>query len=107
MPVPQSPFLDAGEYQRFTQDYHQFPRHIERVNDAAGAAPRKPQHREVDEFAAQQLRELLRFKNARFAGLAVAVQQAVSNKVPRNAPCPCGSSKKYKQCHGRTGAVGA
>ncbi len=22
-------------------------------------------------------------------------------KVPRNAPCPCGSGKKYKQCHGR------
>ncbi len=22
-------------------------------------------------------------------------------KVPRNTPCPCGSGKKYKQCHGR------
>ncbi|MEO1019783.1 MAG: preprotein translocase subunit SecA, partial [Pseudomonadota bacterium] len=22
-------------------------------------------------------------------------------KVPRNAPCPCGSGKKYKQCHGQ------
>jgi preprotein translocase subunit SecA len=22
-------------------------------------------------------------------------------KVPRNASCPCGSGKKYKQCHGR------
>jgi len=22
-------------------------------------------------------------------------------KVPRNAPCPCGSGKKFKQCHGR------
>ncbi|MHA1165892.1 MAG: SEC-C metal-binding domain-containing protein, partial [Alphaproteobacteria bacterium] len=21
-------------------------------------------------------------------------------KVPRNAPCPCGSGKKYKRCHG-------
>jgi preprotein translocase subunit SecA len=28
------------------------------------------------------------------------VQQAVSDKVPRNAPCPCGSGKKYKKCHG-------
>jgi preprotein translocase subunit SecA len=26
--------------------------------------------------------------------------QAVSGKVPRNAPCPCGSGKKYKKCHG-------
>jgi preprotein translocase subunit SecA len=23
-------------------------------------------------------------------------------KTPRNAPCPCGSGKKYKQCCGRT-----
>lgn len=23
-------------------------------------------------------------------------------KVPRNAPCPCGSGKKYKHCHGQT-----
>ena len=22
-------------------------------------------------------------------------------KTPRNAPCPCGSGKKYKMCHGR------
>jgi preprotein translocase subunit SecA len=22
-------------------------------------------------------------------------------KVPRNSPCPCGSGKKYKHCHGR------
>src|SRR5690606_21410977 len=24
-----------------------------------------------------------------------------SEKVGRNDPCPCGSGKKYKQCHGR------
>ncbi len=23
-------------------------------------------------------------------------------KIPRNTPCPCGSEKKYKHCHGRT-----
>ncbi|HVF54345.1 MAG TPA: preprotein translocase subunit SecA [Actinomycetota bacterium] len=34
------------------------------------------------------------------------VQQARSDKIPRNAPCPCGSGKKYKQCHGRPDAVG-
>jgi preprotein translocase subunit SecA len=31
-----------------------------------------------------------------------ASPQAVSTKVPRNAPCPCGSGKKYKKCHGAT-----
>jgi len=29
-----------------------------------------------------------------------AAPQAISDKVPRNAPCPCGSGKKYKKCHG-------
>lgn len=27
--------------------------------------------------------------------------QAFGGKIPRNAPCPCGSGKKYKHCHGR------
>jgi preprotein translocase subunit SecA len=27
----------------------------------------------------------------------------VEKKVGRNDPCPCGSGKKYKQCHGRPG----
>jgi len=26
-------------------------------------------------------------------------------KVGRNDPCPCGSGKKYKQCHGRRKAA--
>ncbi len=29
-----------------------------------------------------------------------ATHQAVSDKTPRNAPCPCGSGRKYKKCHG-------
>ncbi len=35
-----------------------------------------------------------------------AAQQPVrrfGNKIGRNDPCPCGSGKKYKQCHGRLG----
>jgi len=23
------------------------------------------------------------------------------DKTPRNAPCPCGSGKKFKLCHGK------
>lgn len=29
---------------------------------------------------------------------------AVSNKIGRNDPCPCGSGKKYKNCHGKKGS---
>jgi preprotein translocase subunit SecA len=40
------------------------------------------------------------------AGAPAARSAAVTQpdnwgKVPRNAPCPCGSGKKYKHCHGR------
>ena len=24
----------------------------------------------------------------------------IGKKIPRNSPCPCGSGKKYKHCHG-------
>ncbi len=42
---------------------------------------------------------------------ALYLEQKKSNtvvkpkKIGRNDPCPCGSGKKYKQCHGRKGAA--
>ena len=35
------------------------------------------------------------------AGQRKAEPVRVEKKVGRNEPCPCGSGKKYKQCHGR------
>ena len=38
------------------------------------------------------------------AGPAAAKRrQAISGKIGRNSPCPCGSGKKYKRCHGAAG----
>jgi preprotein translocase subunit SecA len=37
-------------------------------------------------------------------GADVAVKQEpvkVAPKIGRNDPCPCGSGKKYKHCHGK------
>ncbi|EGD3674070.1 preprotein translocase subunit SecA [Campylobacter jejuni] len=31
------------------------------------------------------------------------LDEAEFKKVPRNAPCPCGSGKKFKECHGKSG----
>jgi preprotein translocase subunit SecA len=31
---------------------------------------------------------------------AASAAPTASDKIPRNAPCPCGSGKKYKKCHG-------
>jgi preprotein translocase subunit SecA len=41
------------------------------------------------------------------SGRAKAAKTATvsgTKETPRNAPCPCGSGKKYKQCHGAAGA---
>jgi preprotein translocase subunit SecA len=29
-----------------------------------------------------------------------SAQASAGDKIPRNAPCPCGSGRKYKKCHG-------
>ena len=39
-------------------------------------------------------------EGASATGQDVNPNQVISDKVPRNAPCPCGSGRKYKKCHG-------
>jgi preprotein translocase subunit SecA len=44
--------------------------------------------------------------SAKDSGPAKAAKSATvtgTKETPRNAPCPCGSGKKYKQCHGAAG----
>ncbi len=36
--------------------------------------------------------------------LGEAKQPVKAAKIGRNAPCPCGSGRKYKRCCGRGGA---
>ncbi|RLC57365.1 MAG: preprotein translocase subunit SecA [Chloroflexi bacterium] len=38
-------------------------------------------------------------------GTATATAAPANRKIGRNEPCPCGSGKKYKKCHGGTGVV--
>ncbi|MEI7447219.1 MAG: UPF0149 family protein [Burkholderiales bacterium] len=40
------------------------------------------------------------FREARERALAPATVRRDGDKVGRNDPCPCGSGKKFKQCHG-------
>ena len=58
------------------------------------------------EFQRKKRREL---EQARMAGAGDSqpVQQVVraGDKVGRNDPCPCGSGKKYKKCHGAQGQL--
>jgi preprotein translocase subunit SecA len=57
---------------------------------------------EVAEMEAEQRRQRLAL--TRQSGPQPAVQSPAKreeDKVGRNAPCPCGSGKKYKKCCGQ------
>ena len=59
---------------------------VEEQRRKAEAAEREYQHESTNQLADEQKTE-------------VSVSNRV--KVGRNDPCPCGSGKKYKQCHGK------
>jgi preprotein translocase subunit SecA len=69
-----------------------------------GPPPRSRAVTSMDDMeAAFQRRKKRELEAARMAGAGSgeAVQQVVrGDKVGRNDPCPCGSGKKYKKCHG-------
>jgi preprotein translocase subunit SecA len=78
---------------------------LQRGGDGNGKRPPRMVSTSADEleeaFMRRKRREL---EQARMAGGGEAqpVQQVVrgQEKVGRNDPCPCGSGKKYKKCHG-------
>jgi len=54
------------------------------------------------EFQRKKQKEL---EHARMAGggdTSTPQQRRTGEKVGRNDPCPCGSGKKFKKCHGAT-----
>ena len=72
--------------------------------DRAAAASRSPQTT-IDklerEFQRTKQRDLEAARMASGNGAPSTPQQRrVTNEVGRNEPCPCGSGKKYKKCHG-------
>ena len=68
-------------------------RRIGRVNAPPTALARSA----ADAVGARNVRE----SGGAATAAAVGSQAATSQKVGRNQPCPCGSGKKYKRCHGR------
>ncbi len=91
-PVPPTPAEEAAEAA------------VSHTGDGNGRRPRlvSTSADELEEaFMRRKRREL---EQARMAGAGDAqpVQQVVRSqeKVGRNDPCPCGSGKKYKKCHG-------
>jgi len=52
------------------------------------------------EFAKKKQRELAHASMAGGSAATQPSQRRTGDKVGRNDPCPCGSGKKYKKCHG-------
>ena len=76
-----------------------------------GRAPRRQQTRRLDPRRAQSTHEAAKPSfgvaggqgggGARKDPTAKTAPVVVDEKVGRNDPCPCGSGKKFKHCHGR------
>jgi preprotein translocase subunit SecA len=95
------------------EDFARYVFHVEAVREDERQATRTRQERRQIPLAAMQQEgpvgdpgEVDDRAHPPAEGQQVAaVEQARSEKIPRNAPCPCGSGKKYKLCHGRPGAA--
>ncbi|HKN22311.1 MAG TPA: preprotein translocase subunit SecA [Terracidiphilus sp.] len=55
------------------------------------------------EFARKKERELAAASRQGGGDSSQPTQRRTGEKVGRNDPCPCGSGKKYKKCHGAAG----
>jgi preprotein translocase subunit SecA len=68
------------------------------------AIPPRPPSTTIDqiakEFQRKKERELAAASRAGGGDASEPSQRRTGEKVGRNDPCPCGSGKKYKKCHG-------
>jgi preprotein translocase subunit SecA len=71
---------------------------VEPVEQVSNVANVQYQHADFDEALANPQGDFSDEEKAKMASGAPIVREGV--KVGRNDPCPCGSGKKYKQCHG-------
>lgn len=71
---------------------------VEAVEKPQEVANVQYQHADFDEALANPQADFSDEEKAQLAGGKPVVREGV--KVGRNDPCPCGSGKKYKQCHG-------
>jgi preprotein translocase subunit SecA len=105
VPVPHPELMDEEEDEDFDEQAR-----LEAQQKAEEEAARlEAQRREAQRSVEDLTRNIQRKKDKELADLhltgsnGTGGQQPVSNygpKVGRNDPCPCGSGKKYKKCHG-------
>lgn len=72
----------------------------ERRRNAMGMQQIQYKHAEPDMMEAQNLEQNLAIPSSDISQIMQPIHRE-ERKVGRNEPCPCGSGKKYKQCHGK------
>jgi len=78
------------------------PEEVDALNEARREALAKQQFNYHFTGIDEQLEADAHESFERESGESVVTEQRrVGEKVGRNDPCPCGSGKKYKQCHGK------
>ena len=84
------------------------------IRNPDGSVVFKLDNVEVPDFWSQVASDVLAQKYFRKAGVPARLKKVEENSIPsflwrhvadedrigRNDPCPCGSGKKYKKCHG-------
>jgi preprotein translocase subunit SecA len=76
------------------QDFVKYVMHVQVINNSAPASKLSNIQQTSDENIDQA-------PSAKAATSGGVFGQPDWSKTQRNAPCPCGSGKKYKMCHGR------
>ena len=78
------------------QDFVKYVMHVQVVNDSSPSSALSNIQQTSDENVDDKPAAMS--KNDSSTGVFGAPDWS---KTPRNSPCPCGSGKKYKMCHGR------
>jgi preprotein translocase subunit SecA len=73
------------------------PEDVQAVEEAPPMTNVKYQHADYDAALASEREG----EGGAVAAVAAPPFVRAGTKVGRNDPCPCGSGRKYKQCHGR------
>ncbi|MEO7251620.1 MAG: SEC-C metal-binding domain-containing protein, partial [Arenimonas sp.] len=73
--------------------------HADRLRMEAQANRMQFQHAETGGYGTEE--EAAEAQALAAQGQGVLASQRTGPKIGRNDPCPCGSGKKYKQCHGQ------
>ena len=97
-------------YQLFSKMLEQINRDVLALINKGGIAVREASSDNMQEAREQKAKvDVNKLQASRMAAAAAAGQGNKSTTAPikvdksvgRNDPCPCGSGKKYKQCHGK------